>query len=74
MLVDTMQIERPAKKPGAALTVKEFAEDYDISVMTVYRMAHRNELTLTKVGRRTRILPQHIAEWQANSRFKSRAA
>ncbi len=51
------------------MTVKETAATLRCSVATVYRLLARGELARTKVGRRTVVTPESIADYiSANTR------
>ena len=56
-----------------AKTIEEFARDWRLGRTTVYQLANQGKLRLTKIGKLTRILAQHEAEFAA-ALIKSDAA
>jgi excisionase family DNA binding protein len=49
-----------------AKTIEEFARDWRLGRTTVYQLASQGRLKLTKIGKLTRILAQHEAEFAAS--------
>ena len=49
-----------------AKTIEEFARDWRLGRTTVYQLASQGKLKLTKIGKLTRILAQHEAEFAAS--------
>lgn len=59
--------------PESASTVAEFCTRHRINKATLYRMAKRGELRLTRYGQRmTRILASDEADWLARCRAGGR--
>ena len=49
-----------------AKTIQEFARDWRLGRTTVYALANQGKLKFTKIGKLTRILAQHEAEFAAS--------
>jgi excisionase family DNA binding protein len=55
-----------ATEAPRAKTIEEFARDWRLGRTTVYQLASQGKLKLTKIGKLTRILAQHEAEFAAS--------
>jgi excisionase family DNA binding protein len=64
--------ESPAPPSGALLTVKETASQLRVSTRRIYEMCAAGELRAFKVGRRLRITPAMLEEYQRHAAIAAR--
>jgi excisionase family DNA binding protein len=58
--------------PLGAMSIDEFAENFRISRVTLYKQAKAGRLRLTKVGTRTIVLLRDVIAWEQGLQTKSK--